>query len=108
MSDDTQTDEQTYSAPFEITPLYHVPRSQVWEGSRGAQRGHVHLHVSRGPTRFTAANGRSITRGGGVALCRRNGWYERAPEGETASDLCPRCKDVAERYGVEMPEGFRS
>lgn len=91
---------------FEIRVLYHVPRSQVWEGSRGGQRGYAHIHVANGPARFTADNGRSITRGGGVSLCRRHGWYERAAE--SADELCPKCRDLAERYGVEMPEGWCS
>jgi hypothetical protein len=64
-------------------PLYHVPRSQVWEGSRGRQSGKVHLHVD------------------GRALCGRRGWYERAPmEGEEA---CPRCVAKAEKQGIQWP-----
>jgi len=62
----------------ERTLLYHVPRSQVWEGSRGRQSGRVHIHV----------NGR--------ALCGvRNPWYPRPPlEGE---QMCSRCEARAAR-----------
>jgi hypothetical protein len=64
-----------------LTPLYHVPRSQVWEGSRGRQRGHVHLH-----------------REDGSSLCGRRGWYERPAEGEA---LCPRCERKASNQDSE-------
>ena len=69
----------------ELVALYHVPRSQVWEGSRGRQMGCVHLHL----------NGR--------ALCGRRGWYERPAEGER---LCPRCEARAVKLGLrpDTPE----
>ena len=79
---------------MELERRYHVPRSQVWEGSRGRQSGKVHLHVpagAAGPMRF----GR-IVRAPGRALCGRVGWYERPPyEGEL--ELCTRCGEVAAR-----------
>lgn len=78
---------------------YHVPRSQVWEGSRGRQSGRVHLHVPAGG-RFD--HGR-IHRAGGDALCGRASWYERAPLGnhELSDDaLCPRCVEIASRAGA--------
>lgn len=66
-----------------VEAAYFVPRSQVWEGSRGRQQGRVHLIV------------------GGRTLCgRRRGWYERPPDGETR---CLRCADRATQYGVEWP-----
>jgi hypothetical protein len=72
-----------------------MPHSQVWEGSRGRQSGNVHLHVHHGPATFAAANGRALTRDGGVSLCGRRGWYEREPyEGE---QRCPRCVTLAAR-----------
>lgn len=92
-----------YDHAFALVERYHVPRSQCYEGSRGGQSGKVHLHVNNGPTRFTAASGRSITRGGGVALCLRNGWYARAQEADEHHARCPRCVALAERYGVEWP-----
>jgi hypothetical protein len=83
---------------------YHVPRSQVWPGSRGGQRGYVHLQVLRGPHTFTAANGSRLKRGGGVALCgKMQGWWERAPERDETEHRCPRCVDLSERYGVSWP-----
>ena len=107
----------TETAEYTIVLRYHVPRSQVWEGARGSQRGHVHLHVKNGPTHFTGPNGRTISRGGGRALClhfspRAFMANKYAPNGiryvggdeETAADLCPRCLYFAERYGVEVPE----
>jgi len=69
-------------------PLYHVPRSQVWAGSGGRQRGHVHLHVTE---HFDVGR---IHRKPGQALCGKRGWYEREPEGET---VCPRCEEIAAR-----------
>lgn len=73
-----------------VEPRYHVPRSQVWGGSRGGQSGHVHLHVTESVTL-----GR-ISRMKGQALCGKRGWYERPPQvGET---VCPRCKEIAARF----------
>lgn len=74
---------------------YHVPRSQVWQGSRGRQAGHTHLH-----TREPLELGR-IRRRAGAALCGRDGWYERPPEGEhELADVCPRCAEIADRARV--------
>lgn len=95
----------------EVELRYHVPRSQVWPGSRGAQAGKVHLHVI-GPPRLltTDASGEgrysTITRGTGMALCRRRGWYERPLESGESVEVCPRCVDIAERYRVswEAPD----
>jgi hypothetical protein len=68
-----------------VVALYHVPRSQVWEGSRGAQSGKVHLHVD------------------GAALCGRSAWYPRPLDpGETA-ERCPRCVARAANRGIEWP-----
>ena len=69
---------------------YHVPRSQVWEGSRGGQRGHVHLHVRKGDA-FQAGRIRRVQ---GESLCGKRGWYERPAEGE---GLCPRCLEIGTR-----------
>ncbi len=84
---------------------YHVPRSQVWAGSRGRQSGNVHLHL---PTagydpkdRFHIAS--RTFRAPGQALCGKRGWYERNPEGESEtsdSALCPRCAELASRIIV--------
>lgn len=69
-----------------LTRLYHVPRSQVWPGSRGRQRGNVHLHDD-----------------GGRALCGRRGWYERPLDPGEQERLCPRCATRAARAGLEVP-----
>lgn len=69
-----------------LTRLYHVPRSQVWPGSRGRQHGNVHLH---------GADGRP--------LCGRRGWYERPLEPGEQARTCPRCSARAERLGLEVP-----
>jgi len=67
-----------------LQALYHVPRSQVWEGSRGRQAGKIHLHVD-----------------GRVVCGKRRGWYEREPmDGE---ERCPRCVERAERRGIAWP-----
>jgi hypothetical protein len=68
---------------------YHVPRSQVWAGSRGRQSGNVHLHVTE-----DVRVGR-ISRKRGQALCGRSGWYEREADGDET--LCGRCSEIAER-----------
>ena len=69
---------------------YHVPRSQVWAGSRGRQRGNIHLHVTEP---FTAGR---IKRAPGQALCGKRGWYERPVDEYDHSD-CPRCAEIAAR-----------
>lgn len=90
---------------YRIDARYHVPPSQVWEGSRGRQRGNVHLHVVNGPAEFVSRRGRAttISRGGGVTLCGKlGGWYERPPE--PGDKPCRRCAEMAIRYGIEWPE----
>lgn len=77
-------------------PLYHVPRSQVWEGSRGRQSGAVHLHLSGEYWR----SGR-LYRRNGQSLCGRSGWYEREPTGD--EPRCGECVRRAARHGVEWP-----
>jgi hypothetical protein len=75
---------------------YHVPRSQVWEGSRGRQHGNVHLHVKQGEA-FQAGR---IHRVQYEALCGRSAWYGRAPEGIEGTredDFCPRCIEIGTR-----------
>lgn len=75
-----------------LEPRYHVPRSQVWQGSRGRQAGNTHLHTLE-PLEL----GR-IRRRAGQALCGRAGWYERPPEGEHEhASVCPRCAELARR-----------
>jgi hypothetical protein len=60
------------------TRAYFVPRSQVWEGSRGRAAGRVH-----------------IIRDGKVLCGRPRGWYERPPvDGELD---CRRCQARLER-----------
>lgn len=71
--------------------LYHVPRSQCFPGSRGGQRGLVHLHVKRGEA-FEAGRLRRVE---GQSLCGRRGWYERPNEaGEVG---CERCAEIGSR-----------
>jgi hypothetical protein len=84
----------TLSEAFDLR--YHVPRSQVWEGSRGRQVGHVHLHVKEGEA-FEAGRIRRVEF---RSLCGRNGWYDRDPiEGETA---CPRCVEIGSRENARL------
>ena len=79
------------SEPFELR--YHVPRSQVWAGSRGRQSGNTHLHVRA--ERFDLGR---IHRLKGQPLCGKRGWYERPPEYDSEfRDLCPRCQEIAAR-----------
>lgn len=69
---------------------YHIPRSQVWGGSRGGQSGNVHLHVRE---QFDLGR---IHRQPGQALCgKKRAWMDREPmDGEKA---CPRCEEIAAR-----------
>ena len=68
-----------------VQAFYYVPRSQVWEGSRGRAEGRIHLHVD------------------GHAICgRKRGWYERAPY--PSEKRCERCVEAAIRSGVSWPE----
>jgi hypothetical protein len=83
-----------------VEARYHVPRSQVWQGSRGRQAGATHLHVLE-----PVVLGR-IRRQAGRALCGKDGWYERPPE--FASELadsgrCARCVEIAARHGIAWP-----
>jgi hypothetical protein len=106
----TATDIQptATSTLYRIIVRYHTPRAYIREGSRATQRGYVHVHVAMGPATFSSTRGRTITRWGGQSLCLRKSWFERLPEGETAADLCPQCRVMAEAYGVEIPRDFRS
>jgi hypothetical protein len=87
---------------------YHVPRSQVWQGSRGRQEGRVHLHLppDAGPWGVPIPLVGRIARTPGSSLCGRCGWYERAPEfayERTDEALCARCVAIAARLeGVSM------
>lgn len=75
---------------------YHVPRSQVWQGSRGRQVGHVHLHVKQGEA-FQAGRIRRVQ---WQALCGRSAWYDREPtEGE---GMCPRCTEIGSRENARL------
>lgn len=86
-----------------LVARYHVPRSQVWAGSRGRQSGHTHLHVA--PDHDGELVLGRIRRRPGAALCGRDGWYERPPEGDhEVADICPRCAVIAARLN---PEGGR-
>jgi hypothetical protein len=72
--------------------LYHVPRSQVWEGSGGRQTGNVHLHVA--DDTFTIGR---IKRVKHQALCGKRGWYERPLDPGEEKPLCSRCVEIAGR-----------
>jgi hypothetical protein len=79
---------------------YHVPRSQVWQGSRGGQQGKVHLHLLGAGF----VSGR-LTRAPGASLCGKRGWYERPAE--PGEERCPTCAERAKRHGVEWPDESR-
>ena len=69
---------------------YHVPRSQVWERSRGNQSGNVHLHA-----RHRIIGGK-VKRDKGQAICsKKHGWYEREPQASEV--LCPECVRIVQR-----------
>ena len=83
----------------ELELRYHVPKSQVWGGSRGAAHGNVHVHA-RDLLEIPAARGsRKLTRRPGRALCGKPaGWYERPPSfAEWEREPCPRCAELAGR-----------
>ena len=83
--------------------IYHVPYSQVWEGSRGRQEGRVHLHV---PVGFVSGR---LKRPQGGAICPAKGtWYGREDQlmGDCPNLPCMRCVDLAKRYNLEWPESY--
>ena len=83
----------------EVTVRYHVPRNQCFAGSRGSQRGKLHLHLSE-PLR----SGR-LHRESGQVLCGRSAWWDRDPEPDEVDwDRCPRCEDLAKRHGITWPD----
>lgn len=85
-----------------VEERYHVPGSQVWEGSRGGQRGTVHLHVLE-----PFESGR-FKRAPGECLCpKKRGTYERPPDGIDFQYRCTRCADLAERHGLRWPSEIR-
>ncbi len=91
------------AAAFKL--VYHVPRSQVWEGSRGGQSGAAHLHAADDVT-LSAKLGRcgTLHRVARQSLCSKRGWYERSVESERDLRIrCAECVKRAERYGVEWP-----
>jgi hypothetical protein len=96
--------------PEDWSVRYHVPRNQVFEGSRGRQSGAVHLHlpiVPGGRRTFLALAERksTIERKPGEALCKRDAWYDRDPIGTELepSARCVRCVAIATRFGIEWP-----
>jgi hypothetical protein len=100
--------QHALAAAFTIIMRYHTPRAYIREGSGSEKRGYVHVHVAMGPATFTSASGRTITRWGGQSLCLRTSWFERVAEDETAADLCPQCRVMADAYGVEIPAPLRA
>ena len=96
------------SVLYRIIMRYHTPRAYIHHGERAQQPGYVHIHVAMGPATFTSTRGRTITRWGGQSLCLRSSWFERVAEEETAADVCPQCRVMADAYGVEIPDQFQS
>jgi hypothetical protein len=79
--------------------IYHVPRSQVWEGSRGGQVGHAHLTLPVGADPVDLGR---IKVGPGQSLCKRPyPWYPRPADRH--DKRCPKCVERAQRYGIEWP-----
>lgn len=76
---------------------YHVPTSQTWQGSRGAAKGNVHLHVKGDVTL-----GRRKRKAGECLCSKKHGTYERPPD-PTDTNLCPECVRVAETNGLVVP-----
>lgn len=79
---------------------YHVPRSQVWGGSRGGQSGHVHLHVKE-----SLQVGR-IKRVKGQALCGKRGWYERPLDKLEIATACSRCAEIERRRRLQDDQAW--
>lgn len=77
---------------------HHVPRSQIWPGSRGLTHGLVHLHVME-----PFASGR-LKREVGECLCsKKRGSMERLPEPGEVLFRCEVCAARATRYGLLWP-----
>lgn len=75
-----------------------VPWSQVHPGSRGGERGRLHLQ------RMSAAfsSGR-LTRCPGQLLCGRTPWHSVGARVQDDEQRCVSCADFAVRYGIQWP-----
>jgi hypothetical protein len=77
-----------------LEPRYHIPGSQVYEGSRGKAKGNIHLHVTGDMTLGRRARTR------GQCLCsKKNGSMERPPDPDEKK-MCPECVKVAADNGL--------
>jgi hypothetical protein len=87
-----------------VVALYHVPPSQVWDGSSGRAHGNVHLHVTE-----DVKLGRLARRAGECLCAKRRGSSERPLNpGEFDSTFrCERCYAVAARRGIKLPTALR-
>lgn len=85
---------EVLASEIKLIARYHVPKSQVYPGSRGAAKGHVHLHVLE-PMKL-----KRIVRNTGECLCsKKHGSDERAPDSADTT-MCPACVKVAEANGL--------
>lgn len=84
-----------------VVERYHVPGSQVWQGSRGAARGNVHLHVLEDVTL-----GRLARRAGECLCPKRHGSYERTLDPGEVEFRCERCAAIAARHGIVWPSSL--
>lgn len=79
------------AASFPLVPRYHVPQSQVWEGSAGRAHGNVHLHVTE-----DRKVGRRVRKKGECLCSKKHGSMERPPEAlELERWQCTECFEVA-------------
>lgn len=79
-----------------VVERYHIPKSQLYEGSRGGHRGNVHLHVLE-----DVKLGRLVRKSGECLCSKKHGSYEREPDDNETR--CPSCDRIAKKNGIEWP-----
>jgi hypothetical protein len=76
-----------------------VPYSQVWPGSRGRERGRIHLELAADRE---CRIGR-LTRHPGELLCGKRPWHSEPARLDDDEPCCSRCVELAERYAIAWP-----
>jgi len=76
-----------------------VPYSQVWPGSRGRERGRIHLELVADDQRRIGR----LTRRPGDLLCGKRPWHSELARLDDDEPRCPRCGELAERNAIAWP-----
>lgn len=79
-----------------------VPRSQVWPGSRGGERGRIHLRLAGDGISSPVRIGR-LNRYPGQLLCAKGPWHSETARFDDDETRCSRCQELADRYEISWP-----